>query len=159
MSGERREMNCSDAREALLEADLDQLMGRGEEPLAEHLKGCPRCRAVGQMILEGERGLGEAMMDLVPVPDLDDLMDRAERERDGGQKGIRHQLRWSLSRLAPLAAAAALVALFFGREPVLPGDPVVHLPPAPGLGLEVPEGQDVAVLATSNPDITVLWFF
>lgn len=159
MSAEREEMNCSDAREALLEADIDQLEGRCEGALAEHLGGCPGCRGVARMILEGERGLGEAMLDLVPAPDLDDLLRRAGKTPSVGRKGIRQEVRWLVPRLVPLAAAAALVALFLGREPVLPGDPVVHLAQAPGLGLEVPEGQDVAVLATNNPDITVLWFF
>jgi len=159
MSGERREMNCSGAREALLEADIDLLEGRGEGALVDHLRGCPRCRAVAQMIVEGERGLGEAMMELVPAPDPDELLDRVEGERDGVRNLIRPQFRWSLSRLVPLAAAASLVALFLGRDPNLPGEPVVPMASAPGLGLEVPEGQDVAVLATKNPDITVLWFF
>jgi hypothetical protein len=58
-----------------------------------------------------------------------------------------------------MAAAAALAALFLGTEPQLPGEPYRPPPETPGLGLEVPEGQNVAVLATNDPDITVLWFF
>jgi hypothetical protein len=114
---------------------------------------------MARVILQGERGLGEAMEVLVPAPDLDELLQRAERKGPGARSAIRRQIRWSAARLVPLAAAAALVALFLGREPRLPGDPVLPLASTPGLGLEVPEGQNVAVLNTNNPDITVLWFF
>lgn len=159
MSGQRGELSCSEAREAILEADIAQLEGRDGDALAGHLGGCSRCQAMAQMILDRERDLGEAIEGLVPTPELDELLERAKTERVEGRGAIRRRLRWSAPRLVPLAAAAALVALFLGREPILPGDPVVPLITAPGLGLEIPEGQDVAVLATNNPDITVLWFF
>lgn len=159
MSVERRELTCFQAREALLEADPAQLEGKSGDALARHLGECDRCRLLARMILEGGRGLGEAMKDLVPAPDLDELLERAEREPVRRRRAIRQNPRWSTLGLVHLAAAAALVALFLGRDPVLPGDPVIPLAPTSDLGLEVPEGRDVAVLATNNPDITVLWFF
>lgn len=159
MNRERAELNCTQAREALLEADLARLEDGSGDTLAGHLGGCENCRSMARMILEGERGLGKAMETLVPAADLDELLERAKREPAGARGAIRRKLRWSARGAVPLAAAAALAALFLGREPVLPGDPVVPLATAPGLGLEVTEGRDVAVLATNNPDITVLWFF
>lgn len=159
MKREQRDLSCSQAREALLEADLAQLEGRSGDALAGHLGGCEKCSAMARMILDGERGLGEVIEALVPASDLDELLERAREEGPGIRSAIRRKLTWSARGVVPLAAAAALAALFLGREPVLPGDPVVPLATAPGLGLEVPEGQNVAVLATNNPDITVLWFF
>ena len=159
MKQERGRPTCAEVRELLLEADLPQLCGETEDFLVDHLEGCSRCGEMARTILEGERKLGEVMEELVPAPDLEALLERATRDGASTSGKLRRRLRTAAPKLVPLAAAAALVALFLGREPALPGDPVSLSQPAPGLGLEVPEGRDVAVLATNNPDITVLWFF
>jgi hypothetical protein len=59
----------------------------------------------------------------------------------------------------PLAAAAALAAILLLREPSLPGP--LYSPPerAAAFEAEVPPDQNVAILATSDPNITVLWLF
>jgi hypothetical protein len=63
----------------------------------------------------------------------------------------------------PLAAAAGLAALLLSGMPRGPADRFVGGPapaaPEVGLALEVPPGRDAAVIETSNPDITVVWFF
>jgi hypothetical protein len=61
--------------------------------------------------------------------------------------------------LIPLAAAASLAILLTGREPPLPGHPYTPQPTAPGLDVQAPNGADVAVLETNDPEITVLWLF
>jgi hypothetical protein len=159
MNGDQGEMSCAEARDGLLEADLPQLSGDGGDALANHLRTCGRCQEIAQAILEGERDLGGILEALVPAPDLDALLAMAAGDVGGANSVLRRRFRRAIPPLIPLAAAAVLVALFFGREPSLPGEPVFPAPTSPGLGLEVPEGRDVAVLATGNPDITVLWFF
>jgi hypothetical protein len=51
------------------------------------------------------------------------------------------------------------LALFLTGETPIPGDAYQPWTVAEGLDLEVPEGTNVAVLDTDNPDITVIWFF
>lgn len=62
-----------------------------------------------------------------------------------------------------LLAAAVLAGLLLvtRREPVPPGVvlvPPVRSDPTPYV-VEAPAGRSVAVIATDDPDITVLWFF
>ena len=159
MNEEREGLTCAEVQDLLLEADLPQLSGEGGDALADHLRTCGRCQETAWAILEGERDLGGILEALVPAPDLDALLAMAAGDVGGANAVLRRRFRRAIPPLIPLAAAAALVALFLGREPSLPGEPPSLAPTPPGLGLEVPEGRDVAVLATGNPDITVLWFF
>ena len=152
-------MTCAEAAEQILEADRLELEGMGESMLARHLKGCSRCRAMALAVVRGEDSLAEEMAAVVPMPDLDALLDENGRSKPERTERIRIKARRFGLGLLPLAAAAAFASLFLSREPQVPGDS--YSPPAfsPGLGLEVPEGRNVAVLATKNPNITVLWFF
>jgi len=152
-------MKCSEAFQVMLEADAEELRGTGETPLARHLRECPSCAAMAEGILRGQEALSRALVEEVPSVDLDAVLDQALDQDEGLRFPSSPRLRrWGFT-LIPLAAAATFAALFLGTEPPLPGEP--YVPPAreAGLDLEVPESTDVAVLATSNPDITVLWFF
>jgi len=151
-------MTCAEALQTILEADPSILEGQGESSLALHIQECPRCREMARVVLEGESLLAEELVAALPPPDLEALLDEVLGP-DSTPPKLRFRPRRLGLTLLPLAAAAAMVALFLGSEPRLPGDP--YLPPqrAPGLGLEVPEGQNVAVMATNDPDITVLWLF
>lgn len=160
-------MTCPEALRAILEADPSELDGRGEGPLPLHLRECPRCLAMARAILNEQDGLAAGMVAAVPSPNVDMLLDQGlgdvpdqglgDEPAQGMRSGPRSR-RISFA-LLPLAAAAAVAALFLGHRPSLPGDPYIPNQGAPGLGLETEEGQNVAVLATDNPDITVLWFF
>jgi hypothetical protein len=59
----------------------------------------------------------------------------------------------------PLAAAATIAGLFWAGQPRIPGPLYNPSPSTEGLNAEVPEGQNLVVLKTNNPDITVLWLF
>ena len=151
-------MICVEAHRSILEADPLALEGRGDDPLALHIRECSSCRAMARAVLEGEKDLAEDLVAAVSLPDLDSLLDGALapiRKRSSLRLPPK---RFGLTVL-PLAAAAAMAALFLGSDPQLPGELYFPSQPQPGLGLEVPTGQDVAVIATNNPDITVLWFF
>lgn len=151
-------MTCAEALQAILEADPSELEGKGESRLVGHLRECPRCGEKARTVLIQEEALGQGLAEAVPLPNLDALLDQALAP--GGKPWtLRFRPRRTGLTLLPLAAAATLAALFLGRDPRLPGDPYAPVDPAPGLGLEVPDGRDVAVLATNDPTITVLWFF
>jgi predicted anti-sigma-YlaC factor YlaD len=144
-------MTCAEAYHAILEADPGELGDGGNGPLATHLSGCARCREMARAVLEEEAGLGELLAEVVPPTDLDEILDRAVR------RPRRRRSVWA--SVIPLAAAATAAGLFFTREPQLPGP--LYAPPQTPVGLDVqaPEGQNVAVLKTNDPDITVLWLF
>lgn len=54
-------MTCESMRERLLTADLDELRGQRSGEFAEHLRGCPACRAEADRILRATVRLGEAV--------------------------------------------------------------------------------------------------
>jgi hypothetical protein len=157
-------MKCVDVRRALLEAEPRALEGRGDEPLARHLRECSSCSRVARAIIEGEVALGQFLESAAPRPDPERILGAAGKA--GASEIPRDAPRWRSWTQAggglaflPLAAAAAATALFLGRPPSLPGPP--YAPPASSAGLDVqaPEGSRVAVLETNNPDITILWLF
>ena len=142
----------------LLEAEPEELSGAGTTPLARHVRGCERCALSARRILAANAGL-EAALNAAAAPvvlDLDALIAEARVAGVSGEPALpRHAWR----KWATLAAAATVVGLllFPTRDPSLPGVPL-EASAAPA-ALEIPAGRDVAVIATDNPDITVLWFF
>jgi hypothetical protein len=152
-------MKCADAVELILEADSPDLRGEGEGTLAVHVRNCPRCRALVQVVLEEEKILASSMLEAVPAPDLDTILDRGLNPENSSARQPLRAFKKAGYALIPLAAAAALAGLFLRSEAPLPGP--VYSPPEPtvSLGLEVPEGRNAALLQSDNPDITVLWFF
>ena len=155
-------MNCREALESILEADPGLLTAQDGHPLSVHLEGCARCRAAAETVLREQIALGNALEAAVPDPDLEAVLDLAialpQEDPASSQKRTRVGRWWKWTPL-PLAAAAAGVALLIPGEAPMPGAP--YQPPrlAEGLELEVPDGTNVAVFETNNPDITVLWFF
>ena len=164
-------MTCAEAVHVLLEADPAELAGRGDDPLARHLRECPSCMALAGEILAIEGELARELESAVPPLELDRILDMAAAAGDtaempeGAPEVLPFQtpssgrVRRAALRLLPLAAAAVLATLFVAREPQLPGPSFSPPVQAPGLDVEVPEGRNVAVLKTSDPDITVLWLF
>jgi hypothetical protein len=54
-------MTCGAMLQQLLEADLGTLDGRGDSPLARHLRQCKRCRAVARVLSSESRALALAL--------------------------------------------------------------------------------------------------
>lgn len=182
-------MTCAEAREAVLEADLSELAGTGNSNLARHLGACSRCRELAAEVLAGEQGLALELIRAVPELDLDHVLAAVtstsrgvsgastSRGTPGGAgshglpgawalrdlrsvTGLRESRSASRRALAALALAAGLAALFLAREPTsLPGPAFAPAQGEPSLDLEVPPGWTAAVLATDDPNITVLWLF
>jgi len=152
-------MTCAEALQAILEADPSDLEGLGEGPLPDHLRGCSRCQAAAGLVLEEERALAFGLLEAVPLPDLDQILKEATTPDVPSSRKPPSWFRRAGLTLLPLAAAAAMAALFLGQNPQLPGEPYLLPQAAPGLGLQVPDGKNIAVLTTADPDITVLWYF
>ena len=177
-------MTCSEVSRALLEADPRELRGEGDTPMARHLHACPHCRGAARIILRGEESLAASMVEAVPASDLDQVLRRASAPPSPPPRISKR--RWTRHlglALVPLAAAAVGVGLFLGVDPGIdpdaepgvlgtleapsgsaPGPPLALRTfdagsPPPRLALQIPEGRNAAVLATDDPDITVLWFF
>lgn len=130
-------MNCEQARERLLDADLDELRRSTQTPLSRHLQDCDDCRGMARLLIDSHRQLAQT---------LDHSTSKPSRTR------VR---RWP--RAAALATAAGL-AVFFAwprssdRMPASTPEPV-------RVDVTAPTGRRVAVFTTSNPNIKVVWFF
>lgn len=149
-------MDCTAARERMLEADPAELRGDGDGPLAGHLRACAACRARAGLILAGQAELDAALWALAsPSP---------------GRKVIplRPRAGW---RVRPGPAAASFAALAAAVAGVMLARP--HPRPAPGVTADqiakllfptppvarAEGGRNVAVLETSDPGVTVVWVY
>lgn len=162
--------DCRSMLPLLLEAEPDELRGRGASDVATHVRACPACAARARRVLEAESALDgylgaargklgvDAVLAAVDVaaPAAAPGAPRSAGSPSSLGSGVRVPA-WG--RWGGLAAAAAVAALLLlpGREP--PALPVVARTEAPPPLVESAEGRTVAVMATADPDITVLWFF
>ena len=145
-------MTCMEARAALLAADLGELRGTADTPLALHLRGCAVCRAAAERIIWVEGAMGRR---------LDALAPRRDVGRPSAMPSRRPRpWRWAV----PLAAAAGIVALLVVTRPPKPppieeGPADVAMQESSGVSVRAPAGRNVAVFQTDNPDIVVIWFY
>jgi len=148
---------CSDVRILMLEADPESLAGRGDEPVAAHLRSCPACAAQARRILEETATLSGFLAQEAPTPDVEDLIRKALESTPvpGDAKVVRFPSWRGWSALAAAAAVAGLM-LFRGDAPLQVA--TTYTPRTPPV-VEAAPDQNVAVMATANPDITVLWFY
>jgi hypothetical protein len=157
-------VTCDDALHELLDAELEVLGRPGEGELAEHLRSCARCRDIASRLVENERTLAEALARHALQPKatvVGSIVARARVEEAERQSIsiLRPHVprRWAL--WAPALAAEALVGIMLwpSGKPVDPRTvvPAPRVPPPPRI--QPPPGTDAAVLATSNPSITVVW--
>lgn len=153
--------DCAPITDLLLEADPAELRGVGETEVARHVRTCARCAEAAETILGATARLDEALATTRAAVDVDALLRRAESERQQAgpvEKRTRVLRLPGWRRWGALAAAASVAALLLARsgEPPAPAGARIAVPqPA----LEVAEGDNVAVIPTNDPDITVLWFF
>lgn len=157
---------CNALQDKLLTASPAELRGAGDTPLARHLAGCASCRERAQRIVALTEVLARRLDAPAGVPDVEAILARARRDSDAGARAPRARGtgRRSTRRHLPwlgLAAAAVLAAVLL--RPV-PRPTAPSTGPAPGLEADLPlvesaPGNDVAVLPTADPDITILWFF
>ena len=161
-------MECDRTLEMSAVADPAMLEGAlsGNGELAEHVVACPACADVARAVLAKQASLAEQLEAVGPSAPLDRALQaagaEAERRRVAGRG--RH---WR--RLAPLAAAATVAGLlairFVGISPDGgPGEAfdrtgIMANALQPDMDVTAPEGTNVAVFRTPNPDIVVYWFY
>jgi predicted anti-sigma-YlaC factor YlaD len=146
-------MNCSTAREWMLEADPAELDAGPEGSLAGHLRQCTECRAAADRLLSGMAVLDRELA-VAPARPVEAALAR-----------LRHHRPLPPPRVVPWAAAAAAIlaaVLVFGpwheRAPLSDFKPVAGLP-SPAPVVEDAGGASVAMFATTNPRITVVWLY
>jgi hypothetical protein len=134
-------MNCTQAREALLVADLAELRGEAGTPLSAHVGACPDCRRAASMIADGTAHLGSTI-----------VYRRGRRARVSRRAAV----LW----LVPVAAALVVAVSLNVRASRRDAPPRVSRDPLPvvrTVSLEVGRGQQVTVLKTADPKVTVIW--
>jgi anti-sigma factor RsiW len=145
---------CREVQELLLEAAPEALRGLGSSEVARHVRTCRGCAAAAERILDGTAELRGALAALAPATSPASHVARFPRRVRG------------LRTLLPLAAAAAVLLVLFGREPggpfVRADDtpfhvPVVRVPERPVVNAT--GAGAVAVIRTIDPAITVVWTF
>ncbi len=152
-------MNCELALERMLEANPEELGERGDSDLAAHIAQCSRCRAVAAEILAGQELLAAGIRHVETMGDVDAMLPAIRRAAAQRMK------RRRLARFAvPLAVAAALALLVVGdREPAaLDTDPSVQLARSrlrAQQTVRLSPNTNAIVFKTSNPKITVVWFY
>ena len=154
--------------EIIAEADPatleDGLSGSGEH--AGHLAECQACTDAVRAVLAMQASLAEQLAAVGPSAPLDRALQAAGAESTR-RRTARHRRVWR--GLVPLAAAASVAGLLairsVGISPVdLPGEayqPIEMTAWATETEVDVsaPEGTNVAVFRTPNPDIVVYWFY
>ncbi|MGH7502744.1 MAG: hypothetical protein ACREL7_13435 [Longimicrobiales bacterium] len=165
-------MECRSFVDAMMEAEPAVLRGKGATALAVHIRTCIRCARRAQLVLGATEALA-AELDIRSEA-KDAARSRVIVAAAGARPGIRQstwRARTRRSVLVALPAAAALV-LAVGLDRL--GDDGANAPavdsasvtqPSPDMGgLESPDvvvrpGQNAVVFRTSNPKITVVWYY
>lgn len=141
-------MNCTEAYDAILEAELEELRGQGEGDLARHLRECAACRATARRVLEALGALDLALEgEDAAVPTA----------RTGRVRLVQTRRVAAVGLLAAAAAVAILV-----RRPQAPERARITARPVASVAVEVDVStstRQVAVLSTADPNITVVWYF
>src|SRR5438045_173239 len=120
-------MNCTEARDALLTADLGELKGRSASPLTAHIAGCATCTRTAAVIAQSTARLRR-----------------------------RRAMIARRNALLAIASAAAVVVLAARETRRAPRDlprrvTLQPLPVVRHVSLEVGRGQQATVLKTNNP--------
>lgn len=153
-------MECSEYVEAMMEADIGQLRGEGASALAAHVRVCADCARQAALLIRGTQFLAREMgMGSGADPAL-------------GVRRVLVKTKQSWPRRLAVSAlpAAALVLLALGieRYGMVSPRPVdrpsavatdVDAVEAKTPGVELQAGRNAVVFRTSNPKITVVWYY
>lgn len=142
-------MKCDDARQRLLEAELDDLDALEGSALGRHLSDCDECAAAARAIREQERALGEL---------LAGTRGRGPDETLATLRRTRPTRSWWAMLAGGTAVAAALSLYLVGSRERLDPEPAsprsARVTPAP---MEVDSDRSFVVLSTGDPDVTLVW--
>lgn len=153
-------MTCAQALDHILEADPAELRADAPGELAEHLRGCGRCRDAAERVLAGQAELAYGLAALASMGAAD-----RTRVRPIGTAPTAVR-RWAVRAALPLAAAAALALVL--RQPSPSAPPASARLAAAAIQrdmmteddlVEPGPGRGVAVMATRDPGVTVVWLY
>lgn len=146
-------MNCQVAREWMLEADPAELAAGHGGSLGAHLQECAECRAALEHLLDG-LSLLDRELAVAPARPVDEALARLRRRR---RESPSHIMPWAAAAAAILAAVS-LFGPWHERAPLSDFESVGGLlTPTPVV--EDAGGASVAMFATTNPRITVVWIY
>ncbi|MFC1545657.1 hypothetical protein ACFL44_03105 [Gemmatimonadota bacterium] len=151
-------MNCEDARDLILEADLTDLKMDTETPLSEHLRSCEQCRKSAEIILGTETTFAAAFDSLKSTRSFEEVIVTALSESAGNS---RKRMR-VLPVLIPLAAAAALIFLLiplWTSDVGQRSDPVIPIITTEMPAVKAPAEQTAMILDSGDPDYQIIWLF
>ena len=162
-------MTCARALERMLVAEPEALgrdaaAARSADPeLAGHLGGCARCRAVADALAAELVALDAGLADAAGAAAAAGAAPAGRsRSRRIALRGRGRGRVW-----VPLAAAAVLATVFLVRGGGVRPDPagtaetgvVAERAARPAVAVTLPADRGAAVMATTNPRITVVWLY
>ena len=149
-------MNCTEARNLLLEAELAELHGEGESEVARHIHECARCRTMAQEIVEQEGALAEALAGVRPGVSAATAADEARTPEVIPLP--RWRRRWTA--LIPAALAATIAGILLTGSGTPPAQPAAETAAVAAVPVvDAASSERVVVFNTDNPDIVVVWLF
>lgn len=171
-------VTCAECRDWMLTADTHALSHAETDPdvpaeMRDHLAHCAGCQAAAREVLVSQTALGQEL-NARSAASSEVGIAAARRAIVAGRERQSHASRWSRRRwLAGLAVAASLAVAVVARDSATHRPPPAFSPLSPRVlaqaGLEspgeaspvvaAPPGLTVAVFHTSNPRITIVWYF
>ena len=146
-------MNCREARDLLLEADLADLAPGAGSELAAHLETCTACRRAAARIVGVEGALARRLTAVRPT-----LEESAAVARAVAAARRRATVRRIGFGTLAAAAAAAGILLLPARQVSRPSLPAVG-PAAPvGFSVTASPAQSLVVLQPADSNIVVVWY-
>jgi anti-sigma factor RsiW len=147
-------MNCTEARAAMLEADLADLAPGAGSELAAHLDACAECRTAAARIVSAEHAL--ALRLAAASPRMEQSLAVARAAAAARRRARIRRLGVS-GTLAAAAVAAGLLLLPAGRGPS-PSVPAPARATPAGFSVTASPGQSLIVLQPADSTILVVWF-
>jgi len=151
-------MTCAQALDQMLEAEPAELHADAPGDLARHLRGCDACRNAAERIVAAQAELASGLAALAAAGAREEVRVRPIGSAPSAMR------RWALRAALPLAAAASLL-LVLRRPSSSPQDSRVaaaaiqrDMMHEEAL-VEPGPGQSVAVMATRDPEVTVVWLY
>jgi hypothetical protein len=133
-------MDCTQARDLMLEAEMEELNGQGENILAQHIAACADCSRYAQRIVRGYADLEKGLASITA---------------GAAKRRTRSRLLWIP---VPLAAAALLTLLLVRGQDTVPDVTGITTRMFAQQPLVTPPEGRQAIVIEKN-DLTVVWLY
>ena len=151
-------IDCTAAREELLDAAPDELAGVAPTELGVHVRDCHRCAPLAKMFLDEQAKLGATLALVQPRRSAADAASEVLESESivlAPRETRREWLARPAATMFPMAAAAALAAyLVYGNQEAAPYPARTVERVATAVRIPAPPGPGTIVLSTHDPDIT-----